>query len=92
MAFTFNWQGIRVNPVSGARNDGAARADAANFGGAARGYENRKLDNEYRKLDNEYAAMVRGRRDMQANIDGIKAEIDRLEARQAEIRAIIGGA
>lgn len=85
MAFTFNWQGIRVNPVSGARNDGAARADAANFGGAARGYENRKLDNEY-------AAMVRGRRDMQANIDGIKAEIDRLEARQAEIRAIIGGA
>lgn len=85
MAFTFNWQGIRVNPVSGARNDGAARADAANFGGAARGYENRKLDNEY-------AAMVRGRRDMQANIDGIKAEIDRLEARQAEILAIIGGA
>lgn len=85
MAFTFNWQGIRVNPVSGARNDGAARADAANFGGAARGYENRKLDNEY-------ADMVRGRRDMQANIDGIKAEIDRLEARQAEIRAIIGGA
>lgn len=85
MAFTFNWQGIRVNPVSGARNDGAARSDAANFGGAARGYENRKLDNEY-------AAMVRGRRDMQANIDGIKAEIDRLEARQAEIRAIIGGA
>lgn len=85
MAFTFNWQGIRVNPVSGARNDGAARADAANFGGAARGYENRKLDNEY-------ADMVRGRRDMQANIDGIKSEIDRLEARQAEIRAIIGGA
>ena len=85
MAFTFNWQGIRVNPVSGARNDGAARADAANFGGAARGYENRKLDNEY-------AAMVRGRRDMQANIDSIQAEIDRLEARQAEILAIIGGA
>ena len=85
MAFTFNWQGIMVNPVSGARNDGAARADAANFGGAARGYENRKIDNEY-------AAMVRGRRDMQANIDGIKAEIDRLEARQAEILAIIGGA
>ena len=85
MAFTFNWQGIRVNPVAGAKGNEAARADAANFGAAVRGYENRKLDKDY-------AEMVRGRRDMQANVDGIKAEIDRLEARQAEIRAIIGGA
>lgn len=85
MAFSFNWAGVNVPQAMKGDKLQQSIADAGNWGAAARGLVNRSLDSEY-------ADMIRGRREMQAGIDGIKAEIDRLEARQAEIRAIIGGA
>lgn len=83
MGFSFNWGGIKTPTINAQTDPNAPVRDASNLGRAARGYENRKLDNEY-------AEMVKNRGASSGRVDSIKAEIARLEARNAEIRAQLG--
>lgn len=83
MGFSFNWGGIKTPTINAQTDPNAPVRDAANLGRAVRGYENRKLDNEY-------AEMVKNRGASSDRVDSIKAEIARLEARNAEIRAQLG--
>ena len=83
MGFSFNWGGIKTPTINAQTDPNAPVRDAANLGRAARGYENRKLDNEY-------AEMVKNRSASSGRVDSIKAEIARLEGRNAEIRAQLG--
>lgn len=92
MAFTFNWaSGPSVPVIKGGDRSyqDRARVDAANYGSALRGYETRKANQEYADLVNGFRQT-----DVKAlagNLESIKAEIARLEQRNAEIRSIIGG-
>lgn len=78
MAFTFNWASGPSVPVirGGDRSyQDRVRTDAANYGSALRGYETRKANQEY-------ADMLGGNA---SEIASIKAEIARLEQRNAEL-------
>lgn len=88
MAFTFNWAGISVPDIKGGSNDyqKQIREDAANWGNAVRGYERKQADKEYADLLNEYSAPENATKLLQ-----LKAEIARLEKRNEEIKAQLGG-
>lgn len=88
MAFTFNWAGVNINPIQGGSNNyqQTIRNDAANWGGAVRGYEQRKANQEYADMLKEF-----DNPNTKAKILEIKAEIARLEKRNEEIKAQIGG-
>lgn len=88
MAFTFNWAGINAPAIQGGSNNyqQAIRNDAASWGGAVRGYEQRKANQEYADMLKEFENP-----NTKAKILEIKAEIARLEKRNEEIKAQIGG-
>lgn len=78
MAFTFNWaRGQAIPTIKGGDRSyqQTIRNDAANWGGALRGYETRKANQEY-------ADMLGGN---VSEIAAIKAEIAALEKRNAEL-------
>lgn len=78
MAFTFNWaRGQSIPTIKGGDRSyqQTIRNDAANWGNALRGYETRKANQEY-------ADMLGGNA---SEIASIKAEIARLEQRNAEL-------
>lgn len=82
MAFTFNWAGVNINPIQGGSKNyqQTIRNDAANWGGAVRGYEQRKANQEYATI-----------LDKQHRMAEIQGRIKQLEARNAEIRNQIQG-
>lgn len=88
MSFTFNWAGVDVPVIQGGSNDyqKTIRADAANAGSFARGYEQRKADREYADMLDSYKST-----DVKTKVLEMKAEIARLEQRNQEIRKQLGG-
>ena len=88
MAFTFNWAGLNVPVIQGGNRDyqQTIRADAANAGNAVRGYEQKKADWDY-------AHMLKGFNNPNnaTRILELEAEIKRLEQRNEEIKAQLGG-
>lgn len=87
MAFTFNWAGVQgVNPIAVADRTNLVRDDAANFGSAVRGYEQRKASQEY-------ADILKGfnNPNTSAKIAELQAELARLEQRNEAIKAQLGG-
>lgn len=79
MGFTFNWAGVNVPQIQGgSRNyQQAIRSDAQAAGNMVRGYEQRKAAQEYADILGGNASEVAS----------IKAEIARLEQRNAELEA-----
>lgn len=82
MAFTFNWTGFSTPEIRGGSNDyqRTIREDSSNFGGALRGYE-------IKKANQEYADIL----DSKAKIQTITARIAQLEQRNAELRNQLQG-
>jgi|LFRM01.1.fsa_nt_gb hypothetical protein len=78
MSFSFNWAGVNIPTINVAK--GTAAEDAAMLGGAVRGYQKREADKEYSEMLKGY----------QNNDAEIVAEIQRLEARNNEIRRLLG--
>lgn len=78
MSFSFNWAGVNIPTINVAK--GTATEDAAMLGGAVRGYQKREADKEYSEMLKGY----------QNNDAEIVAEIQRLEARNNEIRRLLG--
>lgn len=79
MGFTFNWAGVNVPQIQGgSRNyQQTIRSDAQAAGNMVRGYEQRKAAQEY-------ADILGGNAN---EVASIKAEIARLEQRNAELEA-----
>lgn len=79
MAFTFNWAGVNVPQIQGgSRNyQQTIRSDAQAAGNMVRGFEQRKAAQEYADILGGNASEVAS----------IKAEISRLEQRNAELAA-----
>lgn len=86
MSFTFNWAGIHVNPVQVKDRSQQIREDAGNWGKAVRGYQVNKANNEYADMLKEYDNPSN-----KVQIMELKAEIARLEKRNEEIKAQLGG-
>lgn len=88
MAFTFNWAGVDVPTIQGGSNNyqQTIRNDAASWGNALRGYEQRKANQEY-------ADMLKGfnNPNTAAKIAELQAELARLEQRNEAIKAQLGG-
>lgn len=88
MAFTFNWAGVNIPTVQGGNNDfqRLAREDGASWGNAVRGYEQRKASQEY-------ADILKGfnNPNTAAKIAELQSELARLEQRNEEIKAQLGG-
>lgn len=80
MAFTFNWAGLQVPQMQRKDRSPQAVEAAGDFGRAVKGYE-KKVANE------EYMDLLNGPVD---NPQAIQLEIQRLEARNAEIRKQLG--
>ena len=82
MAFTFNWTGFSTPEIRGGNNDyqRTIREDSSNFGGALRGYE-------VKKANQEYADIL----DKKGRISTISARIAQLEQRNAELRSQLQG-
>lgn len=82
MAFTFNWTGFSTPEIRGGSNDyqRTIREDSSNFGGALRGYE-------VKKANQEYADIL----DKKGRISTISARIAQLEQRNAELRSQLQG-
>ena len=76
MAFTFNWAGVNVPTIQGGTNNyqQTIRNDAANWGSALRGYENRKANQEYADI-----------LDARSRVAQIQARIAQLQERNREI-------
>lgn len=88
MAFTFNWAGVNINPIQGGSNNyqQTIRNDAANWGNALRGYEQRKASQEYADILKGFNNPNNATRILE-----LEAEIKRLEQRNEEIKAQLGG-
>ena len=88
MAFTFNWAGVNIPTVQGGTNNyqQTIRNDAAHWGNALRGYEQRKANQEYADILNGF-----NNPNTSAKIAELQAELARLEQRNEEIKAQIGG-
>ena len=84
MAFTFNWAGLSVPSIQVNNNSQNVRTDAANWGGAVRGYNNWKADQEYADIAKEYRGKVDS---ANSDLASMKAEVQRLRARNDVIRA-----
>lgn len=85
MGFSFNWQGLTVPQASKESNSSyqaRARSDAAALGNAARGYLNRKGQQEYADM------IANAQQSEDPRIAAIEAEISRLEARNRELEQL----
>lgn len=81
MSFSFNWSGLQVPTIKGGDNGAKAAETAALFGKAAVGADRMIANKEYKDI---LAGMP------QESEQIIMAEIQRLEARNAEIRRMLG--
>jgi hypothetical protein len=88
MAFTFNWAGIKAPVIQGGSRDyqQTIRADAANAGNAVRGYEQKKANWDYAHMLQSY-----DNPDVSGRVMELKAELVRLQQRNEEIKAQLGG-
>lgn len=86
MSFTFNWTGVHVNPIQVKDRSQQVREDAGNWGKAVRGYQVAKANDEYADMLKEYDNPSN-----KVQIMELKAEIARLEKRNEEIKAQLGG-
>lgn len=84
MSFSFNWSGLNVPQITVNDPTQMAAKSGALFGAAARGAD-RMI------ADREYAGILRGNSESTARIAELKAELSRLQARNAEIRALMEG-
>lgn len=93
MGFSFNWQGLTVPQASKESNasyQDRTRSDAAAWGTAARGYVNKRKEEEAAK---EYAGIISSYGQNQPtgpDVSAIQQEIQRLKARNAEIAKQLG--
>lgn len=93
MGFSFNWQGLTVpqgSKESNASYQARVRSDAAALGNAARGYVNKRKEEEAAK---EYAGIISSYGQNQPtgpDVSAIQQEIQRLKARNAEIAKQLG--
>lgn len=87
MSFTFNWTGTSIPTIQGNKDwkDRIMKA-GGDLGTAVRGYERKQADTEYADMLNEYSAPENATKLLQ-----LKAEIARLEKRNEEIKAQLGG-
>lgn len=86
MSFTFNWAGLSTPKIALKERDQQMRDDASAWGRAARGYTEHKANEEYADMLKQYDNPSNKTRIME-----IKAEIARLEKRNEEIKAQLGG-
>ena len=88
MAFSFNWSGLNVGKVTPFDSQAAANRDMENIGKGIRGIVKSRAADEYADMISEYKQS----RDADVSgIEQIKAEIRKLEARNAQIRAELQG-
>lgn len=85
MGFSFNWAGVNIPTIQGGNRNyqNTVRQDAAAAGNALRGYDRMQADKEY-------AGIIGEAQGASPDVAGIKAEIGRLKARNAEIAKILG--
>lgn len=88
MSFTFNWAGVQVPQIEKQNNMKQSIVDAANWGGAARGYLVDRADKEYQGILNDY---TQNQELSRRNVEALRAELAQLKARNEEIRQLIGG-
>lgn len=88
MSFTFNWAGVQLPQIEKQNNVKQSIVDAANWGGAARGYLVDRADKEYQDILKNYSE---GAERSSNKLEALKAELARLKARNEEIRQQIGG-
>lgn len=90
MAFTFNWAGVQgVKDLTPKDRDQQIRSDAAAWGSALKGYDRYQADKEYKKLLEEYNQ--NGSEDLNGSLASLMNELQQLKARNAEIKAQLGG-
>lgn len=90
MAFTFNWAGVQgVKDLTPKDRDQQIRSDAAAWGSALKGYDRYQADKEYKKLLEEYNQS--GSEDLNSSLAALMNELQQLKARNAEIKAQLGG-
>lgn len=90
MAFTFNWAGVQgVKDLTPKDRDQQIRSDAAAWGSALKGYDRYQADKEYKKLLEEYNQS--GGEDLNGSLASLMNELQQLKARNAEIKAQLGG-
>lgn len=90
MAFTFNWAGVQgVKDLTPKDRDQQIRSDAAAWGSALKGYDRYQADKEYKKLLEEYNQS--GGEDLNGSLAALMNELQQLKARNAEIKAQLGG-
>lgn len=90
MAFTFNWTGVQgVKDLTPKDRDQQIRSDAAAWGSALKGYDRYQADKEYKKLLEEYNK--NGSEDLNGSLAALMNELQQLKARNAEIKAQLGG-
>lgn len=84
MSFSFNWSGLNVPQITVNDPTQMAAKSGALFGAAARGAD-RMI------ADREYAGILRGNSsEARQRLAELKAELSRLQARNEEIRSLIG--
>ena len=84
MSFSFNWSGLKVPQITVNDPTQMAAKSGALFGAAARGAD-RMI------ADREYAGILRGNSaEARQRLAELKAELSRLQARNEEIRSLIG--
>lgn len=90
MAFTFNWAGVQgVKDLTPKDRDQQIRSDAAAWGSALKGYDRYQADKEYKKLLEEYNQS--GSENLNESLAALMNELQQLKARNAEIKAQLGG-
>lgn len=90
MAFTFNWTGVQgVKDLTPKDRDQQIRSDAAAWGSALKGYDRYQADKEYKKLLEEYNQS--GGENLNESLASLMNELQQLKARNAEIKAQLGG-
>ena len=84
MSFSFNWSGLNIPQIAVNDPTQMAAKSGALFGAAARGAD-RMI------ADREYAGILRGNSaEARQRLAELKAELSRLQARNEEIRSLIG--
>lgn len=93
MAFTFNWAGVQgVKDLTPKDRDQQIRSDAAAWGSALKGYDRYQADKEYKNLLEEYNKPDPwGEQNPNETLASLMNELQQLKARNAEIKAQLGG-
>ena len=84
MGFSVNGAGLNVPQIKTYDSSANVRNDMQNIASAVRGYERKEANNQYADMIRDYSQT---RDSSLAEIDSIKAEISRLQARNEQIQA-----